>query len=128
VHTGSSCAKIVWTEEHHMRSSNSSELGISWIPAVRSEGRRQEQENTSELLLTELRRGLALVSGTFTNDQSHARAFFEAARICEGVSELISDSMLDDLQRARIERGLAVLSTTIAKTCDPKSRHWPQTN
>jgi hypothetical protein len=98
-----------------MRSTHRSIVGTSWIPRVQSDRRRQDRDDTSELLLTELRRGMALVGGTFNNEQSRARASFEAARIRDVVRELIADSFLDGSQRARIERGLEVLSANIVR-------------
>lgn len=84
------------------------------MPAARPQIRRQERDDLSELLLTELRRGLALTGGTFNNDQSRRRATAEAARVRDEIRELLTQVPIDASQKARIEKGLNNLAERIA--------------
>jgi hypothetical protein len=101
-------------------------MKTNWMPRVRHESRRRDMDDASELLLTELRRGLALVSGTFNNEQSRARAYTEAARIRDAVIELMTQTPIEASQRTRIERGLNTLVATIDYV-EGQSRHSSDT-
>jgi hypothetical protein len=86
----------------------------NWKPTTSRVPGRQEREQAAELLFTELRRGLALASGTFNHEQSRKRAYMEATRIRDGVNEALLDSALGELDRIRLERGVDELSQRIS--------------
>jgi hypothetical protein len=88
-------------------------MNTPWTPTPPSETERRERDDAAELLLTELRRGLALISGTFNNDQSRKRACLEAARARDAVRELMAQVPVDEAQKARVERGLDTLVVRI---------------
>jgi hypothetical protein len=65
------------------------------------------------MVLTELRRALALVEATFDHSESRQRASREAARIKDAIVAMLESPRIDEIVRLRTSLGLRELAAKL---------------